>query len=465
MELTCGTPRLGADLLIEGAERIMSSNPHKALRMLFDAALCGYYAAVDLEVMARVGRLVSALPIEDSAPEAPLVRLLAATAGMFRSANARLRSILARALDDLEGVEDPRLLWWAAAVAADLGEPARNEALYRQAEATARRTMAVGALAMVMEGIAWNDLTYGRATAASVHSGEGLQLAVETGLTNSACFHRAILACVAAVHGDQDACTAYADQALETATRHRLGTPQAIASWAVGLLHLGLGEWDLAIVRLQAQISTALAAGYRYLALWALPDLIEAAAGAGRGDTAAGAAEQLAGFIGDGAPAWALALTARTRALATRPAEAREALLREALALDESDPRPFNRARTLLLLGEHLRRQRRRAEARPYLREAAEVFRRIGAAPWEQRARAELRATGETVRREDAPLTQLTPQELQIASLVSEGATNKDVAAHLFLSRRTVDYHLRKVFIKLGVSSRTELVRMLLETS
>jgi DNA-binding CsgD family transcriptional regulator len=241
--------------------------------------------------------------------------------------------------------------------------------------------------------------------------------------------------------------------------------PRAIESWAVGLLHLGLGEWDLAILRLQAQISTALAAGYRYLALWALPDLVEAAAGAGRGDTAAAAADQLAGFIGDGAPAWALALTARTRALATRPAEAREALLREALALDESDPRPYNRARTLLLLGEHLRRQRRRAEARPYLREAAEAFRRIGAAPWEQRARAELRATGETVRREDAPLTQLTPQELQIASLVSEGATNKDVAAHLFLSRRTVDYHLRKVFIKLGVSSRTELVRMLLETS
>jgi DNA-binding CsgD family transcriptional regulator len=243
---------------------------------------------------------------------------------------------------------------------------------------------------------------------------------------------------------------------LETATRHQLGTPRAIASWAVGLLHLGLGEWDLAIVWLQAQISTALAAGYRYLALWALPDLVEAAAGA---------AEQLAGFIGDGAPAWALALTAPTWALATRPAEARGALLREALALDESDPRPFNRARTLLLLGEHLRRQRRRAEARPYLREAAEAFRRIGASPWEQRARAELRATGETVRREDAPLTQLTPQELQIASLVSEGATNKDVAAHLFLSRRTVDYHLRKVSIKLGVSSRTELVLMLLETS
>jgi DNA-binding CsgD family transcriptional regulator len=384
---------------------------------------------------------------------------------MLRSANAQLRTILARALDDLQDVTEPRLLSWAAAVAADIGEPARHQALNRQAEATARRTMAMGTLAMVMENIAWSDLMYGRIAAASVHSGEGLQLAVETGLTNSACFHRAVLAFVAAVHGDQDACTAYADQALETATRHQLGTHQAIASWAVGLLHLGLGAWDLAIVRLQAQISAALAAGYRYLALWALPELVEAAAAAGRGDTAAGAADQLAGFIGDGAPPWVLALTARSRALATRPAETREALLAEALALDESDPRPFNRARTLLLLGEHLRRQRRRTKARPYLREAAETFRRLGAAPWEQRARVELRATGETIRREDAPLTQLTPQELQIASLVSEGATNKDVAAHLFLSRRTVDYHLRKVFVKLGVSSRTELVRMLLETS
>ena len=464
LELTCGTPNRGANLLIEGAEHITSSNPAKAVRMLFDAALCGYYAA-DLEVMARVGQLVSALPIQDSSPDAPLVRLLAGTAAMLHSANARLRGTLAQALDDLEGVSDPRLLWWAAAAAADLGEPARHQALSRQAEATARRTMAVGTLAMVMEGAAWSDLMYGRTAAASVHSGEGLQLAVETGLTNSACFHRAILAVVAAVHGDRDACTSHADKALETATRHQLGTPQAVASWAVGLLHLGLGEWDLAIVRLQAQISAAVAAGYRYLALWALPDLVEAAAGAGRGDIAASAADQLAGFIGDGAPAWTLALTARTRALASRPAEIKEGLLREALAYDESDPRPFSRARTLLLLGEHLRRQRRRTEARGYLREAAEAFRRLGAAPWEKRARAELRATGETIRRDDAPLTQLTPQELQIASLVSEGATNKDVAAHLFLSRRTVDYHLRKVFIKLGVSSRTELARLLLETS
>jgi DNA-binding CsgD family transcriptional regulator len=464
LELTCGTPNLGAELLIEGAERITLVNPRKALRMLFDAALGANYAG-DPGVMAQAARLASTLPLEETVPEAPLVRVLTAMATVLQSANAPLRTLLARALDDLEGVTDPRLLMWAAAAAADIGEPARHQALNRQAETTARRSMAVGTLAMVLEGIAWSDLMYGRVAAASVHSGEGLQLAVETGLTNSACFHRAILACVAAIHGDQDACTAYADRALETATRHQLGAHQAIAGWAVGLLHLGLGEWDLAIVRLQDQISAASATGYRYLALWALPDLVEAAAGAGRGDLAGRAADQLAGFIGDGAPPWVLALTARTRALATPSVEAREALLREALALDESDPRPFNRARILLVLGEHLRRQRRRAEARPYLRDAAEVFRRLGAAPWEKRAQVELRATGETIRRDDAPLTQLTPQELQIASLVAEGATNKDVAAHLFLSRRTVDYHLRKVFIKLGVSSRTELVRMLLKTS
>jgi DNA-binding NarL/FixJ family response regulator len=131
----------------------------------------------------------------------------------------------------------------------------------------------------------------------------------------------------------------------------------------------------------------------------------------------------------------------------------------ESIALLANANRPFDAARSRLSYGQFLRRQRRRADAREHLRAALDGFERLGAEPWAERARAELRATGETARRRDAgPVTDLTPQELQIARLVSAGNSNKDVATQLFLSPRTVEYHLAKVFNKLGISSRAQLI-------
>jgi DNA-binding CsgD family transcriptional regulator len=130
-------------------------------------------------------------------------------------------------------------------------------------------------------------------------------------------------------------------------------------------------------------------------------------------------------------------------------------------ALRQHEGHPFDLARTELVYGEALRRARRRGEARAHLRNAQEIFRRLGATPWADRAGAELRATGETARKRDpSTLSQLTPQELQIVQLVGEGGTNREIGAQLFLSRRTIDYHLRNVFAKLGVSSRAELIRL-----
>src|SRR6516225_11447608 len=120
----------------------------------------------------------------------------------------------------------------------------------------------------------------------------------------------------------------------------------------------------------------------------------------------------------------------------------------------------LERARTDLLYGEWLRRQRRRGDARPHMHAALELFQRLGAVPWADRAETELPATGETARKPD-PFTAagLTPRERQIAGLVADGLTNREIAAQLFLSARTIDYHLRKVFTRLGIASRTELVR------
>jgi DNA-binding NarL/FixJ family response regulator len=133
--------------------------------------------------------------------------------------------------------------------------------------------------------------------------------------------------------------------------------------------------------------------------------------------------------------------------------------LTDALRLQEEGDELFQRARTQLCLGEVLRRGRKRVEARGHLRAALEAFERTGAQPWAARAHIELRASGETARRRDpSTLAELTPQEHQIAHLVGEGATNRDVASQLFISPKTVEYHLHKVFQKLGITSRTELV-------
>jgi DNA-binding CsgD family transcriptional regulator len=144
-------------------------------------------------------------------------------------------------------------------------------------------------------------------------------------------------------------------------------------------------------------------------------------------------------------------------ALATEAAAAEPAYAR-ALEAHARIELPFERARLELRYGELLRRARHRVDARTHLRAAVEGFARLQAGPWEQRAAAELRATGETARKRDpSTLDELTPQERQIAQMVAEGASNRDVAGRLFLSPRTVDYHLRKVFQKIGVTSRTQL--------
>ncbi len=189
------------------------------------------------------------------------------------------------------------------------------------------------------------------------------------------------------------------------------------------------------------------------------PELVEAYLQVGRRDEADAAFAPLKAFAAGDAPAWAQAMAARCRALLADGDEAERAF-EDALALLTNLNRRFDGARTQLLLGSLLRRQRRRGDARTRLRTAVETFERLGAEPWAERARVELRATGETARKRDpSTVTQLTPQEMQIARLVGTGSSNKDVATQLFLSPRTVEYHLAKVFTKLGIASRADLIR------
>jgi len=283
---------------------------------------------------------------------------------------------------------------------------------------------------------------------------EGYRLSIDLGY--GAAWHLMNMAAVEATWGQDHDARGHADEALALGSRHGFWF-QAIIEWTLGMIELTAGRPAEAADRLFGLTEPGRSNVDPALALEATPDAVEAGMRAGRPAEAAQRLEALRG-LATAAPTGARqALLARCAAL-VGARDADEAF-GEAIAAAPALP-PLERARTELLYGEWLRRERRRGEARGHLRTALESFRALGAVPWAWRAETELRATGETARKRDvAAVEQLTPQEWQIAGLVAGGLANKEIAAQLFLSPRTVDYHLRKVFTKLGITSRTELIR------
>jgi DNA-binding CsgD family transcriptional regulator len=223
---------------------------------------------------------------------------------------------------------------------------------------------------------------------------------------------------------------------------------------AYSIMYLGLGRYELA--RDEAQQAAAEEAAL-VTVMMALPVLIEAACRTGQIPLAADALRRLTEATSAPQADWGPGIQARCRALLADGGEA-EGWYREAIErLSRTHSRP-DLARAHLLYGEWLRREGRRADAREQLRTAHEMFDTIGMDAFAERARHELLATGETVRKRAVqPRNQLTPQEAQITQLAREGLSNAEISARLFLSVRTVEWHLRKVFIKLGISSRRQL--------
>jgi DNA-binding CsgD family transcriptional regulator len=225
------------------------------------------------------------------------------------------------------------------------------------------------------------------------------------------------------------------------------------AEEAAATLYAGLGRHDDAMAWAQRELDHNPHAFYRT----ALPELVEAAVRCDRLDLARCAVEQLSEHTQARGTAWALGIEARARALISSGDDA-DALYRQAISLLDDARLGVESARAQLLYGEWLRRERRRRHARDQLRAAHDRFTLMGAGPFAERAARELSATGETARkRTDATDDGLTMQEAQIARLAAEGHTNLEIGAQLFLSHRTVEWHLRNVFAKLGLRSRREL--------
>jgi DNA-binding CsgD family transcriptional regulator len=240
---------------------------------------------------------------------------------------------------------------------------------------------------------------------------------------------------------------------IEDGTERGEGLLVRHAEDAAATLYAGLGRYDDALTWAQREVEHN---PHAFL-VTALPELVEAAVRCDEPDEARRALDALCEKTQASSTAWARGVEARARALVGEGDEA-DALYQEAIALLGDSRMRVESARAQLLYGEWLRRQNRRVDARQQLRAAHEAFATMGAGPFADRAARELRATGETVRKRTVDtLDELTPQEAQIARLAADGNTNAEIGAQLFLSPRTVEWHLRKVFTKLGISSRREL--------
>jgi DNA-binding CsgD family transcriptional regulator len=240
------------------------------------------------------------------------------------------------------------------------------------------------------------------------------------------------------------------------------GMGLAAVGWARAVLYNGLARYEDALIAAH-QASQDLD-NLRYSG-WALPEVIEAASRIGDDKRGAEALRRLTEITTASGTDWALGIRARSRALLSL-GDAADRLYEEAIDRLARTRVRVELARAHLLYGEWLRRERRRLDARKQLREAHEVFQQFGAEAFAERARVELKATGERARKRGPDTRdELTPQETQIARLAAEGQTNQEIAAQLFISASTVDYHLRKAFRKLGVKSRTQLARHVLVTS
>ena len=317
--------------------------------------------------------------------------------------------------------------------------------------AAGRESSSVGALPYPLAARAQGHLALGRYARALADAEEAVALAEQTGQDPALVIALGMLATVRGWRGEEAAAVEAADRAIALGERRNVPLPAIYARYALGLLAAASDRPEEAIERLEAVREEALPGNV----LWA-PHLVDAYLRAGRADDAAALVEHYARRIEH--HRIAPAVLARLRGMTTGD----EAQFERALELHEAGPAPFEVARTRLAYGEHLRATDRREEAREQLRAALEGFERVDAAPFAERARRELRAAGAITRSAAGPgEAELTPHELRVAQLVAQGLTNREAAAALFVSAKTVEHHLRNVFRKLGIKRRAELARIM----
>ena len=350
---------------------------------------------------------------------------------------------------DVTAEERLRLNTFAEGAAIALWDLDAWRALVEQQAATVRAVGALGQLALVLVGLGATTTWAGDLAASAALVAESDTVCETTG-AHAPPFAALMLACL---RGREAEAVSLVKATIAGATAGGQGLTVGYANWVAAILYNSLGRYEQALAAATQSSQDAA----MYVSLWALPELIEAAVRSGNADLATGPMARLAESTQAGGTDFGLGIEARSRALLS-DGDTAERLYREAIELlSRTHYRP-DLARAHLLYGEWLRRDRRRTDARAQLRIAHDMFGTIGMEAFASRAGRELRATGETVHKRTvrAPST-LTAQETSIARLACDGHTNSEIGTQLFLSARTVEWHLRKIFTKTGVGSRREL--------
>jgi DNA-binding CsgD family transcriptional regulator len=384
----------------------------------------------------------------------PVSVLLEGLATFLSGARPAAAPILRRALsawgEDMTAAQELRWLPLACGGALLLWDDQAWHRLSTRSVQLARDAGALGDLPLALGSLACLRVLNGELAAAASLTAQAQAIAETAGSAPSPYGGLAL----AAVGGDQGPALGLIDSVVDDAALRGEGLAAAAAQWAAAMLHNSLGQYATA---LSAAEDVAGYAGQAPVAGWAAAELIEAAVRAGQPDRAAGAMSRLSEDASVAGTSWALGIRARSLALLSDGAAAEERYQAAIGFLSKARVR-VEEARAYLLYGEWLRRQNRRVDAREQLHRAHDMLSAIGAAGFAERARRELLATGQTVRKRTPEADRdLTAQEMQIAGRARDGQTNPEIGAELFLSPRTVEWHLRKVFAKLGITSRRQL--------
>ena len=457
---------LGSDappLLLKAAKRLESLNLEMARETYMSAWMAALFAGrfAGAGDLAEVSQAARALPRPARPPgPADLVLdglALLVTEGPAAAAPALQRAASAFASPDISAEEGIRWGWLGQAAASALWDDVRWRAILVRQVQLARDAGALDQLPINLGFLGTDAAWRGDFAAAAALIAETAAVCAATGA------RRTPLAAMlmASLRGDHAKAAPLIQATIAEAEARGQGIAATYAHWAAAILNNGLGRYQKALAAAQyaSQETPAL-----YMSMWALPELVEAATRRGNSQLAAEALERLAETTRPGGTDFGLGIETRSRALVSEGAAA-EGLYREAIdRLGRTQLRP-ELARAHLLYGEWLRRAGRRVDAREQLRGAYEMLTVMGVEGFAERARRELLATGENVRKRRVEMTgDLTAQEAQIARLARDGLSNPEISAQLFLSPRTVEWHLRKVFAKLEISSRRQLRRALPDT-
>jgi ATP/maltotriose-dependent transcriptional regulator MalT len=424
-----------------------------ALNLLHGAALRCWWADPGAAAKNLVIEAVEQIARDDLDPRALEILALAAPVDAASRITTRVRE--AAQVDDADPSRT-QLLGFAAYAAGDLGQSIE---LLDRAAPMLRAQGRLGLLAQLLAVRAQAGINTGQLSDAIPRLQEANLLAIETGQPIWIALSKLGLAVLSGLQGDERAAEQLITEAAEPVASLQLSIVLAKAEFARGVIHLTAGRHSDAFDHFARMFDPHGPAHHDVVAQSAAPYVIECAVRAGRNDEARRMMALLEA-LGKRTPAALVHLGLRfARPLLADDSEAQD--LYE-LALDAEPKWPFDFARLEMSYGSWLRRQRRITESRPHLRAARDMFDALGVQPWADKARAELRASGERISEPaNAPRQALSPQELQIAQMAASGLSNREIGDRLFLSHRTVGAHLYRVFPKLGIVSRSELARAL----